>query len=187
MANRLSKIYTRSGDQGTTSLANGQRVSKTDLRIETIGTIDELNSVVGLFLSAASSSKLNLKSIETVQHQLFDLGGELAIADSSYQVINQDDITFLENQLDEWNSQLPPLKEFILPGGTTAACYAHLARSTCRRAERCIIGLQSNEEGINAHSVAYLNRLSDLFFVLSRIITLSEGEKEILWARKADR
>ncbi|WP_415898895.1 cob(I)yrinic acid a,c-diamide adenosyltransferase [Neptuniibacter sp. QD48_11] len=185
MSNRLSKIYTRSGDQGQTGLANGERVSKTDLRIEVIGTVDELNSAIGIVIAILPSDESITKLLRTIQHQLFDLGGELAIADPSYVVITPTEIEYLEEQLDLLNSEVPPLKEFILPGGTLSASYTHLARSICRRAERRIIALLQDESAqVNPNSGIYLNRLSDLLFVASRIIVLRQGGEEILWRSK---
>ncbi|WP_415906061.1 cob(I)yrinic acid a,c-diamide adenosyltransferase [Neptuniibacter sp. QD72_48] len=185
MNNRLSKIYTRSGDQGQTGLANGERVSKTDLRIEVIGTVDELNCAIGIVIASLPSDESITNLLQTIQHQLFDLGGELAIADPSYVVITQTEIEYLEEQLDLLNSEIPPLKEFILPGGTVSASYTHLARSICRRAERRIIALLQDESAqVNPNSGIYLNRLSDLLFVASRIKVLRQGGEEILWRSK---
>lgn len=188
MGNRLSKIYTRSGDQGTTGLANGERVSKTDMRIEVIGTVDELNSAIGIVIASLSSDEPVQSLLQTIQHQLFDLGGELAISDPSYVVITHREIEYLEAELDQLNAEIPPLKEFILPGGSLAASYAHLARSICRRAERRITALLQDESAqVNPNCGIYLNRLSDLLFVASRIIVLRQGGEEILWRAKEAR
>lgn len=188
MANRLTRIYTRGGDQGQTSLATGTRIPKNHARIETIGTVDELNSLIGVTLSSLERSNDLSDVLKTIQHQLFDLGGELAMADESYTVIDQSTIKYLEEQLDRWNESLPPLKEFILPGGGAAASYCHLARSVCRRAERTMTTLcQEDEQFINPQAAAYLNRLSDLLFVASRYIVLQQGGEEILWKPKGKR
>lgn len=182
MSNRLTRIYTRTGDQGTTALANGTRISKTSPRIEVLGTVDELNSSIGLIISGLQNDAPIHPVLTLIQHQLFDLGGEIAVADHSYTVIDQTEIEYLECQIDKLNAELPPLKEFILPGGSVAACYTHLARSICRRAERQITALLMDDgEQVNPHAVAYLNRLSDLLFVASRTIVLRQGGKEILW------
>lgn len=182
MPDRLNQIYTRSGDKGTTALANGTRVSKTAHRIEVLGTVDELNSCIGVMIASLGRTQELIPIFTTVQHQLFDLGGEIAIADKSYTVIEQSEIEYLEGNIDRLNQQLPPLKEFILPGGPMAACHTHLARSICRRAERHITTLLLDKnEFVNPHSAAYLNRLSDLLFVASRIIVLRQGGKEVLW------
>lgn len=187
MPNRLSQIYTRSGDNGTTALANGTRTSKTALRIEVLGTVDELNCSIGLIIAELTDNELH-PIFTSVQHQLFDLGGEIAVSDDSYTVIDQTEIEYLEDTIDRLNNNLPPLKEFILPGGSVSACHTHLARSICRRAERHITALFLDKaEFVNPHSVAYLNRLSDLLFVASRIIVLRQGGKEILWQPREHR
>lgn len=188
MTNRLSKIYTRTGDEGTTALANGTRVEKTALRIEVLGNVDELNCSLGLIISSLSPED-DLRAVFTlIQHQLFDIGGEIAVADDSYSVINQSEIEYLEGHIDRMNAELPPLKEFILPGGGITACHTHLARSICRRAERSITALLLDKmETVNSHSVIYLNRLSDLLFVASRILVLRQGGQEVLWKPKEHR
>lgn len=188
MPDRLNQIYTRSGDTGTTALANGTRISKTAQRIEVLGTIDELNSCIGLVVASLECTQALTPLFTTIQHQLFDLGGEISIADKSYTVIEQSEIEYLESNIDRLNQQLPPLKEFILPGGPVAACHTHLARSICRRAERHITTLLLDEnEFVNPYSAAYLNRLSDLLFVASRIIVLRQGGKEVLWQPREHR
>lgn len=183
MGNRLSKIYTRTGDQGDTGLGDGNRIAKTHQRVEAMGSIDELNSAIGTisaFLPAKSNSSVNgLKAcLLEIQHELFDLGGELCIPGRS--VITETQITGLETTLDQYNENLPYLKEFILPGGEPAAAFTHLARSICRRAERTCLRLHQDEP-INQYSLAYLNRLSDLLFVIARVISRSEGGEEIFW------
>ena len=177
MGHRLSKIYTRTGDKGTTGLGDGSRVNKDSLRVEAYGTVDELNSLVGLVLAA--QLPLDIRACLTrVQHELFDLGGELCIPGTVR--IPDSYVAVLEQDLDAFNADLPPLKEFILPGGTEAAARCHLARTVARRAERRVFSL-ALVENINNESVRYLNRLSDLLFVLSRVLARSEGGMEVLW------
>lgn len=177
MGNRLSKIYTRTGDKGTTGLGDGARVNKDDLRVEAYGTVDELNSMVGLVL--ASALPMDIRACLTrIQHELFDLGGELCMPGTVRTPASY--ITDLEQDLDAFNADLPPLKEFILPGGTESAARCHLARTVARRAERRVVSL-AHVEKINDESVRYLNRLSDLLFVVSRVLARSEGGMEVLW------
>ncbi len=177
MGHRLSKIYTRTGDQGTTGLGSGDRVDKDCLRIETIGQVDELNCIVGMVLVQNIRETIR-ETLSEAQHKLFDLGGELSMP--GYQAINAQDIEFLEQALDTYNEDLPPLKEFILPGGGPAAAVCHLARTVCRRAERRMVALGRHEE-INPQGQKYLNRLSDLLFVLCRVLARDEGGTEVLW------
>jgi len=181
MADRLTKIYTRTGDTGTTGLANGQRISKSAARIDTLGNIDELNSVIGLLLCDLSNEHSMIQILGRIQHDLFDLGGELAMADPSYIAITDATITRLETELDAINCHLPPLKEFILPGGNKAASHCHLARSICRRAERSIITMNQEEETAANTGNRYLNRLSDLLFVAARSLAREDGGQEIFW------
>lgn len=176
MGHRLSKIYTRTGDDGTTGLADGSRVEKDDIRIEAMGAVDELNSYVGRILSHKVPSDVREQLLD-VQHTLFDIGGELAIPGAS--TVTEERVTALESVLDEVNATLPPLKEFILPGGGGAATSIHVARSVCRRAERRLLALSRRDE-VNVHSRAYLNRLSDLLFVLARALARAHGS-EIYW------
>lgn len=177
MGNRLSKIYTRTGDEGTTGLSNGSRVAKDNIRVCVIGTIDELNSTIGLVLSCPLDG--SARTILTdIQHKLFNIGGELSLP--GYALINEPNVTWLEEQLDKLNENLPPLKDFILPGGTTAAAYCHLARSVCRRAERELVALK-NEEDVSDAIMKYVNRLSDFLFVLARYINKQEGHPDVLW------
>ena len=186
--NRLSKIYTRSGDKGETSLANGTRVSKNSARIEALGTVDELNSLLGLVISGLPNNQPLHQQLSVIQHQLFDLGGELAVADATYKVIDKEDTDQLEQQLDLMNRTLPPLKEFILPGGSEEVSRIHLARTVCRRAERTMINLQLDSlEQVNVDAVTYLNRLSDFLFVAARYMAKERDEQEILWKPKASR
>ncbi len=177
MANRLSKIYTKTGDAGTTGLGDGTRVAKDSLRIAAIGDVDELNSVIGLMLTEPISTKIR-DCLTRIQHDLFDMGGELCIP--GYAMIKPERVTALENMLDEWNESLDPLKEFILPGGSCAAAYCHLARTVCRRAERKMTTLNSTEK-ITEVSLQYINRLSDLLFVLCRILNKEAGVHDVLW------
>ena len=177
MANRLSKIYTRTGDNGTTGLGDGSRVAKDSLRIEAMGDVDELNSVIGILLTEAVPDIL-VDLLTQVQHDLFNLGGEICIPD--YIILQQANIDNLEEAIDTLNDNLAPLKEFILPGGTKAAAYCHLARTICRRAERKLITLAKTEK-VTAISLKYLNRLSDLLFVLCRIINKEAGVPDVLW------
>lgn len=177
MGNRLSKIYTRTGDQGITGLANGNRVGKDAPLIEAIGTVDELNSAIGVMLVHDMSERDRQLLIE-IQHKLFDLGGELAMPE--YQTIGEDDITLMENALDQHNDALPPLKEFILPGGTALAAHTHMARTICRRAERSLVPVVQSE-ACRPLLMAYVNRLSDLLFVLGRVFARLDGCEEVLW------
>lgn len=177
MGNRLSKIYTRTGDAGTTGLGNGNRVAKDCLRIEAIGAVDELNCTVGRVLVHDLRVEIR-ECLQETQHKLFDLGGELSIP--GYQAIQAEDVMRLEELLNEFNERLPPLKDFILPGGGRAAADCHIARATCRRAERRIVSL-AREETVGESARIYLNRLSDLLFVLCRILARDDGGIEVLW------
>ncbi len=177
MGNRLSKIYTRTGDDGTTGLGDGSRVSKANLRVEAIGTVDELNSLLGITISSIEDKDIQ-DCLLSVQHHLFDLGGELSMPGTKQ--MEGSKIDHLEQVLDSYNSQLPALKEFILPGGTAAAAHCHLARTVCRRAERRLVELAASEE-VNHVATTYLNRLSDLLFVLARVVARADGGSEILW------
>lgn len=177
MANRLSKIYTKTGDAGTTGLGDGTRVAKDSLRVAAMGDVDELNSIIGLMLTEPISTEIN-EVLTRIQHDLFDMGGELCMP--GYAMIKQERVTSLENTLDAWNDTLTPLKEFILPGGSRAAAYCHLARTVCRRAERTMTTLNTNEK-ITEISLQYINRLSDLLFVLCRILNKEAGVPDVLW------
>ena len=177
MGNRLSKIYTRTGDDGTTGLGDGLRVDKDSLRVEAFGTIDELNSIIGLVLASDLDDTIRLCLTRT-QHELFDLGGELCMP--GYTLIPPEFINQMESDLDFFNQDLPPLKDFILPGGSESAARCHLARTVCRRAERIMVSL-SKVEDINEASLRYVNRLSDLLFVLARVLARANGGKEVIW------
>lgn len=178
MGNRLTRIYTRTGDDGTTGLGTGERVTKDCPRVEAYGTVDELNACIGLVLASTTLPPLIRDSLTSIQHRLFDLGGELAVP--GRQVILASDSTALEQVLDDLNASLPPLKDFVLPGGSPAAAASHLARAVCRRAERRVITLQ-RDEAVNAEAVRYLNRLSDLLFVMSRVLSRVDGGAEVIW------
>lgn len=179
MGHRLSRIYTRTGDDGTTGLGDGTRVPKDHVRVEAFGSVDELNSVIGLLLSEPLPDDVRAHLTE-VQNVLFDLGGELSIP--GYSLLTEERVATLERILDETNSGLPPLKEFVLPGGTRAAALCHVARSVCRRAERRVFTLLG--EGGSRHlSLVYLNRLSDLLFVIARHLNQDAGKAETLWRR----
>lgn len=180
MGNRLSKIYTRTGDDGTTGLGDGSRIAKDNARVEAMGAVDELNSTVGLIRTEALPDDIEA-FLSDVQHNLFDLGGELSIP--GYQLVGAEAVAALEKELDELNADLEPLKNFILPGGTRAAAWCHLARSTCRRAERRVVTL-SRETDQSDVPRRYLNRLSDYLFVLARHLNKAAGETDVLWRRE---
>jgi cob(I)alamin adenosyltransferase len=185
MGNRLSKIYTRTGDDGTTGLGDGTRVPKDGPRVEAYGTVDELNSSIGVLLAACAGTTLQpgapgkvIECLTEIQHELFDMGGELCIP--GHRAISADQVSRLETELDEFNDALPPLKEFILPGGGPAAAACHVARTIARRAERRVLTL-SRAEAISPEVLKYLNRLSDLLFVLARVLARHERGTEVLW------
>ena len=177
MGNRLSKIYTRTGDDGTTGLGDGTRVSKDSARVTAYGTVDEANSAIGVVLACDIPDEVRTVLV-SVQHQLFDLGGELCIP--GHAAVFDVDIQRLEDQLDGFNADLPPLKDFILPGGGLPAAHAHLARTITRRAERDVVTL-SRHDAVRPEAVRYLNRLSDLLFVLARVLARASGHGEVLW------
>lgn len=183
MGHRLSKIYTRTGDAGSTGLADGSRVSKDSARIAALGDLDELNSVVGLLLTEELPEDIRLL-LTGIQHDLFDLGGEMAIPGSA--LLNEKSIGGLEAAIDHYNAELGPLKEFILPGGTRAAALAHLARSVCRRAERQLVSLAA-AEAVSEAGRKYVNRLSDLLFVLGRTLNRVAGRGDVLWQKDRQR
>lgn len=181
MGNRLSKIYTRTGDDGSTGLGNGARTPKDSRRIACIGNVDELNSVIGLMLTQKIPDDLRVIFMQ-IQHKLFDLGGELALP--GHLMIDADDVYWLEETLDFYNEKLPPLKNFILPGGTPAGAYCHLARAVCRRTECHLVAL-NREEPLNAPLLRYVNRLSDWLFVCARVLNrLNDSNAEVLWQPK---
>ena len=177
MGNRLSKIYTRTGDDGSTGLGDGSRVGKDSLRVTAYGTVDEANSCIGVVLAQEIPDDIRADLVR-IQHQLFDLGGELCIP--GHAAIFDADIDGLEATLDRYNEPLPPLKDFILPGGGAAAAHCHVARTVCRRAERDAVSL-SRHDAVRPEAVRYLNRLSDLLFVLARVLARASGHGEVLW------
>ena len=177
MGNRLSKIYTRTGDKGTTGLGDGSRVDKDSLRVEAYGTVDELSSALGVVIAADLPDEIR-DCLTRIQHELFDLGGELCMPGTT--LIPDRYVDGLEDNLDGFNEDLPPLKDFILPGGSESAARCHLARTIARRAERRVISLAHNE-AVNEASIRYLNRLSDLLFVIARVLARREGGSEVLW------
>lgn len=181
MGKRLSKIYTRTGDDGTTGLGDGSRVAKDSLRVDAFGTVDEANSAIGVVLSYESVPADIRDTLTEVQHDMFELGGELCIPGHS--AITDDFVTRLETALDALNEDLPALKEFILPGGGPAAAACHLARTIVRRAERITTSL-SAAELVRPEVLRYLNRLSDLLFVIARVLSRAESGQEVLWNRE---
>lgn len=183
MGNRLSKIATRTGDAGTTGLGDGSRTDKDSVRIIAIGEVDELNSHLGLLLCEDMPADLR-DELVTIQHDLFDLGGELCIP--GYQMIKEAHVERLDELLAKYNATLPPLTEFILPAGSRAASQAHVCRTVCRRAERAIVTL-GKAETIHEHPRQYVNRLSDLLFVLSRVLNRYAGGSDVLWQHERKR
>ena len=184
MGHRLSKIYTRTGDDGSTGLGDGVRIAKYDLRMQAIGDVDELNSVVGLLVAELPADDALQPWLARIQHRLFDLGGELCLPD--YELIKTEHSTELEQWLDTLNDDLPMLKNFILPGGSRAAAVCHQARAVCRRAERTIAelsapGATSQLPGTRPALQAYINRLSDFLFVAARTVARRNGGQEVLW------
>ncbi len=177
MGHRLTKIYTRTGDTGETGLGDGSRVAKDSLRVHALGEVDELNSAIGLLLAEKLPADART-ALARIQHDLFDLGGEICIPGHSS--MRRSRITRLETLLDRYNGDLPPLKEFILPGGTRPASLAHLARTVCRRAERALVSL-ARAEPVGAVARTYLNRLSDFLFVLGRVLNREGGGSDVLW------
>jgi cob(I)alamin adenosyltransferase len=181
MGKRLSKIYTRTGDDGTTGLGDGSRVAKNSRRVDAYGTIDEANSAIGVVLACDSVPQGIRTTLTDVQHDLFELGGELCIP--GHCAVKDEFIERLERELDALNADLPALKEFVLPGGGQAAAACHLARTVVRRAERVTITLASTED-VRPEAIRYLNRLSDLLFVIARVLARADTGQEILWDRE---
>ena len=179
MGNRLSKIATRTGDDGTTGLGDGRRVGKDDVRIAAIGDVDELNSNVGVLLAEPLPYDVRAVLV-TIQHDLFDLGGELCVP--GHTVLGDAHLARLDQWLADYNATLPPLKEFILPGGARTAALAHVCRTVCRRAERSIVAL-GRIEALHETPRRYVNRLSDLLFVLARVLNRAAGGADVLWER----
>jgi cob(I)alamin adenosyltransferase len=184
MGNRLSKIATRTGDDGSTGLGDGSRVGKDSLRIQALGDVDELNSQLGLLLCETLPAALR-EELVSIQHDLFDLGGELCIP--GYTVLADAHLARLDALLEKYNATLPPLKEFILPGGSRTAALAHVCRTVCRRAERSVVMLEKAEAGVKAPARQYLNRLSDLCFVLARVLNREAGGQDVLWEKGRER
>jgi cob(I)alamin adenosyltransferase len=183
MAHRLTKIYTRTGDGGTTGLASGSRVAKDAPRIEVIGAVDELNSALGALLAETLPDAVRA-CLDDVQHDLFDLGGELSVP--GHPIMTKSHVERLERELDRFNAGLPPLKDFILPGGARAAALAHVARAVCRRAERRLITL-ARKQKIAPPLRSYLNRLSDLLFVIARVLNRAAGRPDVQWQQGKNR
>lgn len=177
MGHRLSKIYTRTGDAGTTGLGDNARVSKNSLRVHAMGDVDELNSHIGLLLCEDMPADVRTLLVE-IQHQLFNLGGELSIP--GYELLKPEAVLALDEALATYNAQLPRLQEFILPAGNRAAAQAHICRTVARRAERHLVAL-GNEEAIKEAPRQYLNRLSDLMFVLARVLNRMNGGDDVYW------
>jgi len=183
MGHRLSKITTRTGDGGDTGLGDGSRVRKDTPRVAVLGEVDELNSAMGVLLAESLPDKIR-EALQGIQHDLFDLGGDISIPGRSS--MSDAQVKRLEELLDGFNSALPPLKEFILPGGTRAAGLAHLARAVCRRAERSLVALARSEK-VGDVARMYLNRLSDLLFVLGRVLNGEGGRGDVLWQQGKNR
>lgn len=183
----LNRIYTKTGDRGETSLGNGERVPKTDVRIAAYGTVDELNSVLGICLTCELSESFSVR-LKQIQNDLFDLGADLCVPESDTAPdpdappplrVAASQAARLENWIDEWNQELEPLTSFILPGGSVAAAQLHLARTVCRRAELAVYQLM-NRDSLNPQIAIYLNRLSDLLFVMARVAN-ANGKNDVLW------
>jgi len=181
MGNRLTKLYTKTGDDGTTGLGDGSRTTKDSSRIEAVGTIDELNSWIGLLLAELPTDEPLIEPLTDIQHRLFDLGGELAVP--GFQLIQSNMVSDLEILCDRLNQELPPLKEFILPGGSKTAGLCHMARAVARRAERTIVTL-SKEDTVGDDLRQYINRLSDVLFVMARQLARRDGGQEVFWKSK---
>ncbi len=180
MGKRLTKIYTRTGDAGTTGLGDGSRVRKDSPRVEAYGTVDEVNSAIGSVLAVEDLPGAVRASLTEIQHDLFDLGGELCLP--GHRAIEASWVERLEHELDAFNSDLPALRDFILPGGGPAAAACHVARTVCRRAERRVLTL-AQTENVRGEVLRYLNRLSDLLFVMARVLARHENGAEVIWRR----
>jgi cob(I)alamin adenosyltransferase len=179
MGHRLTKIYTRTGDAGTTGLGDGSRIGKASLRIAALGEVDDVNSLLGVVLCEVLPNDVR-EMLSGIQHDLFDLGGELSVPGASF--LGHGQPARLEAAIDRYNGELAPLKEFILPGGTRAAALIHLARTSCRRAERSVVAL-AQQEAVSETGRQYLNRLSDLLFVLGRHLNKVAGGSDVLWQK----
>jgi cob(I)alamin adenosyltransferase len=181
MGKRLTKIITRTGDDGSTGLADGTRVDKSSTRVHALGEIDELNCWLGVMLAQQLPDDIE-EQLFDVQHGLFNVGAELSLP--GHTVIGERDVACLEESLQRYNEELPPLEEFILPGGGQAASFCHLARAVCRRAERCLVELSRSEGGLNPLALTYINRLSDLLFVIARVLARRDNAGEVYWDRR---
>ena len=179
MGNRLSKIYTKTGDDGTTGLGDGSRVRKSSLRVSAMGDIDELNCTIGLLRSAEPPKDMQ-SFLNRIQNALFDIGGELSIPNA--EIFNSEILADIEIEIDRYNEMLPPLKEFLIPAGSSQVALAHLCRSVCRRAERSLVEL-SEEEIVRVETRKFVNRLSDYLFVIARVIGAESNITESLWQR----
>ena len=177
MGNRLTKIYTRTGDSGETGLGDGSRITKTAPRVEAMGNADELNSVLGILIVEPLPETIT-ECLINVQHTLFDIGGELSIP--GHTLVKPNKIVYVEHTLDQLNKDLPPLKDFILPGGTKSAAICHLARSVCRRLERSLFAVD-DQQSVSTVTQQYINRLSDLLFVIARTLNQETGKPDVLW------
>ena len=178
---RISKVTTKTGDKGETGLGDGKRISKDHPNMDFLGDIDELNSFLGLAIDACKEKNL-FQKLQSIQQDLFNMGGEASMPGSEMELLSEDRIVFLEASLEKMNETLPPLKEFILPGGDEFSARIHVTRAVCRRAERSFVSLLNT--GVDVRNwLVYLNRLSDYFFVLARYITQNKGKNETLWDR----
>jgi cob(I)alamin adenosyltransferase len=181
MGNRLSKLYTGTGDEGSSGLASGERIGKNHPRMQVMGSVDELNSLIGLMLAQLEQDTQGIKDLYLgIQHDLFNIGGEISMP--GYSFINEAKVKHLEGQIDRLNELVTPLKDFIIPGGSQAAATTHVARAVARRAERDLIGLHQQEE-VQITTRQYINRLSDLLFVTARVINLGTQHGDILWRK----
>lgn len=178
--NRLTRITTRTGDTGTTGLADGTRLPKTDARVGALGDVDELNACIGLLCTALPPDDATLARLRAVQHDLFDLGGELSLPGST--LLSRTAANQLDADVTQWNAALPPLRDFVLPGSNEANARAHLARTVCRRAERSLWQLHA-QETVAQELAVYLNRLGDWLFVLARLLAVRNGGHEVIWQR----
>jgi cob(I)alamin adenosyltransferase len=179
MGYRLTKLYTRTGDNGTTGLADGSRIDKSSLRIDVMGDIDELNSLLGLLICESTCDDIS-GHLQKIQHILFNLGGSLSLPDQLPPANNN--TTMTEQLIDQYNADLPPLKEFILPGGSREASICHVARSVCRRVERKLVKLGKSAD-LDRDSMQFINRLSDLLFVFARVLARKKGDNEVYWKK----
>ena len=180
MGNRLSKLYTRTGDDGTSGLSDGERIAKNHVRMNAMGTVDELNSMIGLMIHKLGDTELQ-ELFTSIQHDLFNIGGEISMP--GYSFIKPEKIAELESKIDSFNGEVEPLKDFILPGGSEAASICHVARALARRAERDVVTLHQ-EEPVCDTTRQYLNRLSDLLFVVARIINRRSEHPDVLWKKE---